>query len=565
MLISSAAEVIGTGTASSPSKSPVLPNLVSLTVSATSGASSTLQFPGYGIVPSPTSAPGSPREEIFSNATSSIIPVYTAALLGNAYGGGFISTPSIYVTKLPYPNGPSSGVPPGYESGPSNNVTAVVTGLEVSTISATDSGEVVTGLAAGLSSGVSLGSESGSFVTIIGNNFREVVTGLASGPQITTESGVPAFTAAVSFNSSPGASTNIGSNSEKEGSTPTFISLSPFGGEVGQESGSAAVPTATNVQVAVVGSSTTSIIGSSGEIAEFSFPTSSSTGNVAIPSTVTNVAPLGGGPSPTQAITAAAPISSSGANVEVGANFFPSLPGEEAAAPVVTLAIGPSSEQVNGLPAASTPYASTPSPVILANSNGTALAVVPSPVVGANGLTSLAVFSTPIAPAGPGLTPPAVLLTPVVGPNGLTSLAVVATPVIGANGLTSLAIGFETETTPSSGQSVGASAPIEGFVVVQSPAVTQHVPGIISTQAPQVSGNVPNQAPQISGIIPTGANIAGSGSTEPPVSGGSGSGNYSIHVPLNPTTAAQFRGSAVGLTIGCGVGLFGLGVFLVLL
>ncbi|KAL9076275.1 MAG: hypothetical protein Q9161_000991 [Pseudevernia consocians] len=621
------------GTAASPSRSLVFPSLVSLTVSATLGASGTLEFPGYGIVPSPTSFPGSPREEIISNATSSVIPVYTAALLGNAYGGGFVSTPSVYVTKLPYPNGPSSGVPPGYGSESSitiieNNITAVFTGLNASSTS-------------------------------------------AAGIQSTTEIGVPVFTATIASNvsglfGSLGASTISGTTSENEGSTPTFISLSPFGGEVGQESGSTAVPivastevpsspisaiveteasvasasvptdnsapnganvitaliaatspadalsaeasqvsnavlsslaaaglptSSVNVQVAVFGSSITSVIGSSGETAETSFPISTLIGGAVNASTVATVFPLGARPSSSQAITAAEnasssttseigfagaieasvippatitgvtaslTISTSGVNVEatpagsptageIGASIIPSLPTEKSAGAVVTLAVGSSAEQN---PAGGQPAALVPEPIIVANGT-TALAVVPSPVVGANGLTSLAVFSTPIAPAA-GLTTPAVLLTPVVGANGLTSLAVVATPVVGANGLTSLAIGIETETTPAAGQSNGTPSPIEGFVVVQSPAF-----------APQVSGGLPIQANIASSGV---ANLVlPSGSAESPVSGGSGSGNYSIHVLLNPTAAAQFHGSAVRLSLGFGVGLFGLVVVLVLL
>ena len=557
-------------------------------------------------------------------------------MLGNAYGGGFVSTPSVYVTKLPYPNGPSSGVPPGYGSESSitiieNNITAVFTGLDASSTS-------------------------------------------AAGIQSTTEIGVPVFTATIASNvsglfGSLGASTISGTTSENESSTPTFISLSPFGGEVGQESGSTAVPivastevpsspisaiveteasvassatasvltdnsapnganvitaliaatspadalsaeasqvsnavlsslaaaglptSSVNVQVAVFGSSITSVIGSSGETAETSFPISTLIGGAVNASTVATVFPLGARPSSSQAVTAAEnasssttseigfagaieasvippatitgvtaslTISNSGVNVEatpagsptageIGATIIPSLPTEKSAGAVVTLAVGSSAEQN---PAGGLPVASVPEPIIVANGT-TALAVVPSPVVGANGLTSLAVFSTPIAPAA-GLATPAVLLTPVVGANGLTSLAVVATPVVGANGLTSLAIGFETETTPAAGQSNGTPSPIEGFVVVQSPAF----------------------APQVSGVIPIQANIASSGvanlglpsgSAESPVSGGSGSGNYSIHVLLNPTAAAQFHGSAVRLSLGFGVGLFGLVVVLVLL
>lgn len=533
---------------------PSKPAVVSLTVSATAGTSSTLEFPGYGIVPSPTSTPGSPREEIFSNATSSTIPVYTAALLGNAYGGGFVNTPSVYVTKLPYPNGPSSGVPPGY------------------------------------------GSESST--TIIGNNITAVFIGFETSS--TSAAGLQSTTAAVGTISSNisalfgslGASTVSATTSENEGSTPTVISLSPFGGEVGQESASTAIPTMVSVQlpsgsslaavglstslvhvqVAVVGSSTTSIIGSSGVIEASVVPVTTVTGVTLSPtfsSSGVNIEP--------------APAGSSTSG-ESGAIIVPSLPAEQSAGPLVTLAVGPSVEQiavagqpvastptsiivangtsistvspspivsVNGqIPAAGQPVASTQTPIIVANGT-TALAVIPSPVVGANGLTSLAVFSTPIAPAA-GLTMPAVLLTPIVGANGLTSLAVVATPVVGANGLTSLAIGFETESIPAAGQSNSAPTPVEGFVVVQPPAFT-----------PQFSGSVPNQV-----------NVAASGvanvvlpseSAGSPVSGDIGSGNYSIHVLLNPTAVTQFQGSAVRLSLGFGVGLFGLIVFLVLL
>lgn len=536
-------------TAASPSKSLFFPSLVSLTVSATSGTSSTLEFPGYGIVPSPTSTPGSPREEIFSNATSSIIPVYTAALLGNAYGGGFVSTPSVYVTKLPYPNGPASGVPPGY-------------GSESSTIT-------------------------------IGNNITVIS---AAELQTTTAIGTPGSVATISPNVS------VLLPSENEGSTPTFISLSPFGGEVVQESG----PVPTVISVEVPSGSGSAIIGIQASIA--SFPTSTLVGGAANPSTVATVSSLSAGPSSFQAITTAEntgssviPIttvagftlsptfSSSDVNIEatpagsptsgeIGVTIIPSLPAEQSAGPLVTLAVGPSAEQT---PAVGQPAASTPTPIIVTNSttalpvvgiNGqipaagqsvaptstqiivagtTALAVIPSPVVGANGLTSLAVFSTPIAPAG-GLTTPAVLLTPIVGANGLTSLAVVATPVVGANGLTSLAIGFETETTPAADQSNSAPTPIEGFVVVQPPAFT-----------PQVSGSIPSQVNVAASGI---ANVVlPSGSAESPVSGDSGSGNYSIHVLLNPTTVTQFQGSAVRLSLGFGVGLFGLMVFLVML
>jgi len=46
---------------------------------------------------------------------TSVVPVYTPGMLGNAYGGGYISTPSVYVTVTsPSASGSAVGVPPGY-------------------------------------------------------------------------------------------------------------------------------------------------------------------------------------------------------------------------------------------------------------------------------------------------------------------------------------------------------------------------------------------------------------------------------------------------------------------
>lgn len=63
---------------------------------------------------------GSVRRNLYS--TSTVIPVWTANMLGNAYGGGYIITPSIFVTN--FPDSPSSsGIPPGYElSSKSENI-----------------------------------------------------------------------------------------------------------------------------------------------------------------------------------------------------------------------------------------------------------------------------------------------------------------------------------------------------------------------------------------------------------------------------------------------------------
>lgn len=70
--------------------------------------------------PSPSVNSGSVSRNLYS--TSTVIPVWTANMLGNAYGGGYVITPSIFVTN--FPDSPSSsGIPPGYElSSESENI-----------------------------------------------------------------------------------------------------------------------------------------------------------------------------------------------------------------------------------------------------------------------------------------------------------------------------------------------------------------------------------------------------------------------------------------------------------
>lgn len=91
-------------------RSTPYPFIPSLSASETSKSTSKLDFPSYSIVPSPSST----TEKEKDVEKPSVIPVWTPALLGGAYGGGFINTPSVYVTKLPSPQGPSHGIPPGY-------------------------------------------------------------------------------------------------------------------------------------------------------------------------------------------------------------------------------------------------------------------------------------------------------------------------------------------------------------------------------------------------------------------------------------------------------------------
>ena len=184
------------------------------------------------------------------------------------------------------------------------------------------------------------------------------------------------------------------------------------------------------------------------------------------------------------------------------------------------------------------PAATVLTPVVGAN-GVTSLAVIPTPIVGANGLTSLAIFSTPIAAAN-GVTPPAVILTPVVGANGLTSLAVLATPIVGGNGLTSLAIGMAVEqtVTPTANPTL--------------PILTYHSGGPFTrSSASTISGS------GVSGIaLQSGSAL---------IVGSSGSSNTSVHAPFSPPPVVEFPGSASKLSISISAGFAGVILLLIIL
>lgn len=184
---------------------------------------------------------------------------------------------------------------------------------------------------------------------------------------------------------------------------------------------------------------------------------------------------------------------------------------------------------------------------ILGASGLSSIVVVPSPVVGQNGLTSLAVFSTPIAAAN-GLTGAAVVLTPVVGSNGLTSLAVLATPVVGANGLTSLAIGLASEQPTATTLPNGTPSPNEEYALVGPAAAA--------------SGSQVGIAASPLNPLLAAASVQPGSSIFPP----SGSaGNASVHVSLQPTAIAEFEGTAKKITLSCGASLMVFLIFLLLL
>lgn len=406
-------------------------------------------------MPAPSSIQEGPGP--FSNATSTVIPVFSAGLLGNAYGGGFVKTASLYVTKLPFPNGPTEGVPPGYgsiskdelsatvsiqllptSSGPSTNSSSVTLRFPAETITQTYSQLLIS---------TSTGSPPLSTTTAKNatNNFGSSVVGsattIASGAaNITSESqAIAVFSsiqATATVNTSNTPSPAIIASSGKSvafvvpfvapSAVPASLSLTSTAAFINTED----VSTHNSSPPAIAGAPSTSLLGT--EVVEESSAApvtapakteTTTTANINAPITLPTEGSL-------------VPLASQ-TLIEIGAVGSPVFPsGENQAAPI-TLAAQSSNKQI---PTSATIL----SPVIGAN-GVTSLVGVPAqsaaplltPVVGSNGVTSL--ISAPIQPA-------ATILTPIVGANGVTSLisapaqsaTPVLTPSVGSNGVTSL-------------------------------------------------------------------------------------------------------------------------------
>ncbi|KAL2057768.1 hypothetical protein ABVK25_002152 [Lepraria finkii] len=558
------------GTATSSNKAVVFPSSVSLTVSATS----VLSVPGYSIVLSPTSVSEGPGP--FSNATSSIIPVYSVALLGNAYDGGFVLTPSIYVTKLPSPSGPSEDVPPGYSfTSTPETLAAITSEFSATIVEVVSSSSILESIpvsfptntmAAGNGSDIVPSvkvskDEASKASSNIVTTFGATVTAASKAELNQTSIAVlvsqsvtivpaPSISAVPSINGLPSGVEQPATPVVPKLSSPAIVSPASNGGaripvstSVAATSGQGAIPVgsvgiteASGIPIATPGPPI------SLESSLKALNNAPTTGTVeSVPSSLVIVAgvpliPATALPeeqSPTLAQSAATALTP--VVVANGLNSLVAIPTTNAlTSPAVPPTRVGASNTLLSPAGAVTP--------VLGVNGLTSLAVIPSPVVGANGLTSLAVFSTPIA-AAKDLMSPAVILTLVVGANGMTSLAVPATPVVDANGLTSLAIGLASEQDTTAAQPNGTPAPIEGSILIASPAIPSA--SQLGIPAPPV-------------VLPPGVSklILPSGSAS------ASFGNASVHVLLNATAIAEYQGSAVRLSLGFGIGLIGFLFFL---
>lgn len=437
-------------------------------------------------MPPPTSIPEGPGP--LSNASSTIIPVFSAPLLGNAYGGGFVATPSVYATKLASPSGPLEGYAPGYGFSSKPETSATINEILNSYVFNIP-GPVETSLpSVPASAAIETSTTLSGIVNSSGFN--------VAGPVETSPSGIRASVVI------PGLSTMppIG--------VPVSISV---------ESSTPALANAPTSEAAAIISS--ALINDT-------------------PVLIASATALSEGQ-----ISAAAQVPSTVLTPVVGVNGLTSLAVIQPPTVLASLAVGsPSANPSNSL----IPSANGPRP-ILGASGLSSVVVVPSPVVGQNGLTSLAVFSTPIAAAN-GLTSPAVVLTPVVGANGLTSLAVLATPVVGANGLTSLAIGLAGEQATATTLPSGVPSPSSEYALIgPAAAASGYQAGIAASPLYPL--------PVVSSVLLGSSNFTSNGS----------GGNASVHVSFNPTPIAEFEGSARRMTLSCGAGLVGFIIFLFLL
>ncbi len=414
-------------------------------------------------MPSPTRIPMGPGP--FSNATSTVIPVFSAGLLGNAYGGGFVKTASLFVTKLPFPNGPTEGVPPGY----------------VSTSKAEASVTVSSQLSA-----LPVGLFNNSANVFPGVSPNETTSATFSIAFFPANAGTPTLSATTAKNQ-----TNVfGSNVVGPATTVTL-------GAAGSESETSVASSESQVTIGGL-SPSFNVLGASAVAQGGSIQAHASFQTANTPSAVI-VASLGETEASAFPVTTPKAVSADSSSLAVGtlvgtqqAHVLNNSPAISASAqPAITTEASPpitlpaegslvplASQTLVEIGAVGSPISSfgetqgvpitraAQSPEVQVSASAQPAATILSPLIGANGLTSFAQVSAAAQPAASVLTPvvgakgvtnlaqapaptqsAAAILTPVVGANGVTSLVPVPaqpgatefTPIVGANGVTSLA------------------------------------------------------------------------------------------------------------------------------
>ena len=388
-------------------------------------------------MPSPTRIPMGPGP--FSNATSTVIPVFSAGLLGNAYGGGFVKTASLFVTKLPFPNGPTEGVPPGY----------------VSTSKAEASVTVSSQLSA-----LPVGLFNNSANVFPGVSPNETTSATFSIAFFPANAGTPTLSATTAKNQ-----TNVfGSNVVGPATTVTL-------GAAGSESETSVASSESQVTIGGL-SPSFNVLGASAVAQGGSIQAHASFQTANTPSAVI-VASLGETEASAFPVTTPKAVSADSSSLAVGtlvgtqqAHVLNNSPAISASAqPAITTEASPpitlpaegslvplASQTLVEIGAVGSPISSfgetqgvpitraAQSPEVQVSASAQPAATILSPLIGANGVTSFAQASNSLLPA-------ATISTPLVGANRVTSFvpapfqtaASILSPIRGANGATSFA------------------------------------------------------------------------------------------------------------------------------
>ena len=151
------------------------------------------------------------------------VPLYLPELLGNAYGGGFIITPSVFAVVSPQATGPAKGVPPGYGFSLAPGEPG---SIGRSTILASDKTFAISGYTPGVSSTPAKDKTGQPVATVVGTNG---VTAQPVGTVVITDefTGRPVGTA-VASNVIPIESPDPPANSSFIIPTPSFIPFQGF-------------------------------------------------------------------------------------------------------------------------------------------------------------------------------------------------------------------------------------------------------------------------------------------------------------------------------------------------
>ena len=452
-------------------------------------------------------------------ASASVVPVYTPGMLGNAYGGGYISTPSVYGTvSSPSDSGSAVGVPPGY--GYSLQPGSPTAGSQ--TVYSSAVAAPVSSVAPSVGSLQGSGSSSGTTTSIV-----QPGSPTASGTPTTSSQSVYSSVASTAPPTSVGSSAGL----PQGYGPPSLISGTPTAGSQSAYNSAVSMPATSSTGSsagALQGYGSSSVSGNPTTIVQPGSPTASGT-------------PSAGSPSIYNSLVSASPVSSAGLSVGP-----PQVYGSSSliygAPTTIVQSSGPTSSDTR-----TTIIQAGPTTISGQASSMSAPPAYPA-ASSRPSATSVQGYGYSFVPGNP--TP---VLVPISGTAVGTPTTIVETATPTSSGqspytsvilsLPALPPGYgyspQIEATGSaSGSSIHIGQSVYPSGIATAPA-SPKATGSAGSAGGSTSGSTSSTLP--GGVTSNGGVGASSGSN--PYSGSGNSGN--ISVPVNPSALATYEGSAM--------------------